>query len=187
MKAWFTLAVLVPLLFVGINQVHAEKINFDKCSMDRCFEYIPEQNELVPGTHPNWSMNAFMPDGSCNMKGLIIPTNGNCSVGPIVLSDDNMTNFKKDVAFMAVRDIHTTTEKVTTNFCPLAQYSWDHQTESYQYKLTHPANLTKYVIPDWCQAELHPDIIKIPEFPLIAEFTIIISIMFVVVISRMRK
>src|SRR2546423_1556167 len=98
-------------------------------------------------------MNVIMPDVTIKIYYFLLQK-GNCSAQEIILTDENMTSFKNNVAVMTVIDIHTTHITQTQEYCQLAKFTWDHQ-DGYANKT---AGLKRFVIPDYCNA------IPIPEF-----------------------
>jgi predicted secreted protein with PEFG-CTERM motif len=180
MKLIICIATIIFLSLLVSTNANA-MIDFSKCTQGFCFQYATSKN-LPPAqttSAPNWMMFVILPTGSCNITGQLNP-DGSCTAPDIVLSDDNMTNFKHNVAFITVRDIHTTANKPTTNYCPLAQNVWDNQ-DGYLSKLNR---LHDYVVPKYCEPELHP--IPIPEFGQLSAIILAISIISIVTVTRFK-
>jgi predicted secreted protein with PEFG-CTERM motif len=161
----------------GLSLAFAMSYNFDDCGFENCFVYLPTENTDVPNLqiNPNWMIDVIMPDGTCNITG-ILQTNGSCSSPSLILSNDNFTAFKNNVAVMTVV-FHKTNIIHTDPYCPLAEFSWNHQ-DGYAYKTV---NLKQYVIPSYCNP------IVVPEFGPVASLVLVIAIVSVVAVTAKSR
>jgi hypothetical protein len=139
--------IFVSLVFVGVTPAFGYGFDFQNCPQ-QCFIYNHNANTPPIESFPsNWYMDVHMPDGYQQLG--------------VVLSNDNFTAFKNNIAIMAVLNIHTTNQVVNTNYCPLAEYTLIHQ-DGYAYKTK---GLEKYVVPGYCTSKLNPT--PVPEFGLV--------------------
>lgn len=177
----FTIALIGGF---GWSYADSTHVDWDKCHDGRCIVEVPSL-EQTPyknpplETHVDYMFNIFLPDGTCNITGHMM-SDGSCNVPELVLDESNYTALKNNVAFMTVLS-QQTTAKPTTNYCPLAQNIWDHQTPDYQAKLLSPTNLFDKVIPPYCDQELGK---PIPEFGSFGAVILAISVISVIAYKR---
>lgn len=167
-------------LFSVMSVAYAEPIDFSQCQgVDHhCYTYKPGTN-LYPKAGSSWTFNMFMPDGICNVKGMMNPTDGTCNVKPLQLSDGNMTLLKMNPGVFAIRDIGNVND-ANINYCPVGLSSVLHE-DGYFYKVK---NVTNYMYPDFCIKETGPNPFPVPEFP-VAALVMAVIVSLVIVIGRM--
>lgn len=139
-------------------------------------EYLPELNRAITGQPQNWSLDVFLPDGTCNVTGEM-DNHGNCDVSPIILSDANFTDLKNNPFVGSVQHIFSTSSGPVTNYCPVAKYVLTHQ-DGYFY---HIENITSLVYPDYCVPETGPSPYPVPEFGQIVDISLAIGVLIAVV------
>jgi hypothetical protein len=164
---------------LGITHQFIWGYDFNSCGFGNCFVYNHGMDEnFETTTPPNWNFDVFMPDGTCNITGVI--TNiGGCTSNSIILSNDNFTALKNNVAIMTVLNIHTVHPVKTQNYCPLAEFTLLHE-DGYSYKIK---GLEQYVLPNYCVVELH----GVPEFSHVLTMAFVASMISVIAITtRLR-
>lgn len=128
----------------------------------------------------NIKVDIFLPETGFNKTG-------------VILSQNNYSELQKNVAYMAVIHKQIVTEKANTNYCPLAQWIWDHQNGYYD----NLKGLEKYVVPEYCKDELNPpaqvklfedvDIsADVPEFGAISLIILTISIISIIGLTKVH-
>lgn len=167
--------------FPNAQQLPHGEFNWSACQDDRCFVYIPKLGPSFGIDNSNRVMDIFLPDGTCNLGG-IIQSNGQCSFPSIILTSSDFVRLQNDPAFMAVLNISDTTTSNNADFCPLANIIWNGQTASYQQKLLVPTNLYNLVVPVDCQSSPPP--VVVPEFGPIAALILVIALVSTIAISN---
>ena len=187
MKLLLPFVILGLILIGGGGAVYADTINFDKCGFKQCFEYSPELNEKTPkeSTSIHWANDIFLPSGECNFVGSINPINGECTAPAIILDDKNQTALKNNVAVMAVKNIHTTSAPVTSNYCPVAKFVLLGQGDYIPKRI--PFNMTGFVYPSYCYGETGPSPFPVPEFKQTASIFVISTIIITLVARLAHK
>ena len=148
MKVPFLLTVLaisiIPLLNFGTTYGISEvtpinPANIVKDCHPACFDFVPthaNQNgnhQVIDFTH-NQDFTVIMADGSCNISGTFNQATNVCSVHSLVLTPNDFKKFQTNVASMYVGNIFSTNTPENVDYCTLAEWSWSHQTPTFQAK-----------------------------------------------------
>lgn len=145
-------------------------------------EIQPMENYPCPS--PKKNGNTDSPIGKSNIKrDLLVMPNNNCErLQGVILDNHNNTKLKENVAIFYASPSIPTNEPTNYNYCELAQWIWNGQTESDRQRLK---GLEKYYFPDYCYKEL-PNAV-IPEFGIIAVMILCISISIILLKSKLYK
>lgn len=129
------------------NSAFADSIDFSKCAQNpdhHCLAYLPQMNAVPPATKPNWHVEIHLPQNSGQVLDKII-------------SDDNFTALKNNIAVMAVVNIFTTTASTTSNYCPMAINILTNQGVpeylAHFYNKTKGLDMTSLIYPIYCHIE----------------------------------
>lgn len=111
---------------------------------------------------------------------IIVPDNNHCWLTNVVLSSENYTAMQNNIGIFTVKDKTAVVASPTHNYCQLAYWIWNGETEDYKEILKkYP---TRYVFPDYCYEEI-PNAI-IPEFGVLALITLSAAVTGVALVRR---
>jgi hypothetical protein len=130
--------------FGTITKYFEEDKKFD--NLDNCISPTPIGRQITPTTSYQFR--------------LIVPDNNYCKLETVILSANNYTKLQNNIGVFTVLDKKQVTASPTHDYCDLALWIWNGETEDYQKILKKYPQ--KYIFPDECYQEIPTAVI--PEF-----------------------
>jgi len=178
-----TKLILISILFLPIFQVYADDILVEEHYLGNVTKYFEKDITVEKSSDciaPSAISRQTEPVRGFSFR-IIVPDNNYCWLN-VVLSEANYTALQNNIGIFTVKDRTSVVVSPTHNYCQLAYWIWNGETQDYQDILKkYP---TKYIFPDYCYEEI-PNAV-IPEFSFVVLSVLIAGVTGMLILGRMK-